>query len=195
MTGVDPFAVLGVDPGSSEQELAAAYRRLAKRLHPDRTGGTGGEARMAELNAAYREAQRHARRAAAGRPREVPVRHRGPVGTWLPDTVRRALGWELLGALDEGERVEVVLRAGRPGRGPVRLAVTDRRLLWLLEDAVGARVDSVRLALVCAVERRRSRLGRAATVRVRTRTGRRLAFGDLEPDVADALAARLGEGR
>jgi hypothetical protein len=35
----DPFAVLGVDPGASVQELRAARRRMAMRLHPDHAGG------------------------------------------------------------------------------------------------------------------------------------------------------------
>src|SRR5215470_19281819 len=53
MTGVDPYAVLGVRPGSTESEVAAAYKDLAKRWHPDRGAGEEGERRMAEINAAY----------------------------------------------------------------------------------------------------------------------------------------------
>ena len=49
---MDPYAVLGVRPGSPEQEIAAAYREQAKRWHPDRAGADG-EARMAEINHAY----------------------------------------------------------------------------------------------------------------------------------------------
>ena len=49
----DPFAVLGVTPGASGEEVAAAYRRLAKRWHPDRAGGQDAARRMAEINAAY----------------------------------------------------------------------------------------------------------------------------------------------
>jgi curved DNA-binding protein CbpA len=36
---MDPFATLGVTPGAAPDELAAAYRRAAKRWHP-----TGEEA-------------------------------------------------------------------------------------------------------------------------------------------------------
>jgi curved DNA-binding protein CbpA len=50
---VDPYAVLGVRPGSSESQVAAAYKELAKRWHPDRGAGDEGERRMAEINAAY----------------------------------------------------------------------------------------------------------------------------------------------
>ena len=187
----DPFDTLGVDPGVSERELSAAYRGLALRWHPDRQGGHGGEARMAEINAAYAQARRRLRREARGRAADPVVRRRPAPGSWLPDGVRRRLGWELLTALGEGENVEVIAEAGGLGRGPVRLAVTDRRLLWLLEDAVTARVDWVRFGLVADVEHRAARRGRGAVVRLRTRTGRRFAFGDLRPEVAEAIAARV----
>ena len=49
----DPFAVLGVPPSASAEEVAAAYRRLAKRWHPDRSPDRAAEGRMAEINAAY----------------------------------------------------------------------------------------------------------------------------------------------
>lgn len=36
----DPYAVLGVEPGASDAELRAAYRRLVKQHHPDHNGGS-----------------------------------------------------------------------------------------------------------------------------------------------------------
>jgi hypothetical protein len=185
---VDPFAVLGVDAGVSEPELAAAYRRLAKRWHPDRRGDAQ---RMVELNAAYAQAREELRAAARRRPSEPTVTRRATPGTWLPEPLRKALGWELLAALGDGEEVRLVAEAGRTGAGPARLALTDRRLLWLVEDAVTARVDWVRFGLVAAVEQRRSRLGRRAVLRLRTRTGRRVSFGDLRPEAAEAIATGL----
>lgn len=186
---MDPFKALGVDAGVSEPELAAAYRKLAKRWHPDRRGDA---TRMRELNAAYAQAreqlQASARRRAAAEP---IVRRRPEPGTWLPDAVRRKLGWELLAALGEGEEVRLIADAGRTGAGPAKLALTDRRLLWVVEDAVSSRVDWVRFGIVAAVERRTSLLGRRSVLRVRTSTGRRISFGDLAPDVADRIAAVL----
>jgi hypothetical protein len=60
------------------------------------------------------------------------------------------------------------------------------------EDAVSARVDWVRFGIVAGVEQRRSRLGRRAVLRLRTHTGRRVSFGDLRPEAAEAIAAGLG---
>lgn len=191
MGSVDPFDLLGVDPGVSEPELAAAYRKLAKRWHPDRRRASprASDERMAELNAAYTEARAELRREASRRSSGPTVRKRSSPGAWLPEPVRRALGWELLTVLGEGEQVRLIASAGRSGAGPARLALTDRRLIWLLEDAVSARVDWVRFGIVDVVEQRRTRLGRRAVLRLRTRTGRRLSFGDLRPEVAESIVA------
>ncbi|HVW17084.1 MAG TPA: J domain-containing protein [Solirubrobacteraceae bacterium] len=189
----DPFATLGVDPGVSERELAAAYRRLAKRWHPDRAGGeVGTDERMVALNAAYAQARSQLRRAARTRKADPVVTRRKPPGAWLSAETRKALGWELLTALVEDERVERIASAGGPGRGPIRLVVTDRRLLWLVEDAVTARLDWVRFGLIEHAEVRRPLLSRrrGALLRLRTKTGRRFAFGDIEPELAQAIAAR-----
>ena len=48
-----PFEILGVSPGAQESEIRAAWRRLARRLHPD-AGGTNEE--MAALNTALARA-------------------------------------------------------------------------------------------------------------------------------------------
>lgn len=52
----DPYSVLGLQPGASEEEIKDAYRRLAKKYHPDRNPGDPEAARnMAEVNAAYEQ--------------------------------------------------------------------------------------------------------------------------------------------
>ena len=50
----DPYKVLGVEPGASDEEIKKAYRRLAKKYHPDLNPGDEVAARkMKEVNAAY----------------------------------------------------------------------------------------------------------------------------------------------
>jgi hypothetical protein len=50
----DPYDVLGVDPGATEDELRVGRRRLAMALHPDRAGGSAAAtAAMQRLNQAF----------------------------------------------------------------------------------------------------------------------------------------------
>ncbi len=53
---LDPYKVLGVSPGATDDEIKAAYRALAKKYHPDLNGGSASaEAKMKEINEAYTE--------------------------------------------------------------------------------------------------------------------------------------------
>ena len=50
------YRVLEVDPSASDEEVKQAYRRLAKKYHPDANPGDAVAAeRMAQVNAAYDE--------------------------------------------------------------------------------------------------------------------------------------------
>ena len=50
----DPYEVLGISRGASEEEVTKAYRRLAKKYHPDLNPGDSSAAeKMSEINAAY----------------------------------------------------------------------------------------------------------------------------------------------
>ena len=96
--------MLGVAPGASPEEVAAAYRDLAKAWHPDRRG-EAGEDKMAEINVAYDllragEAQQHASR----RPGPAPAAGPAGKGAGLSPAVRRALGPELLVVHGEADR-------------------------------------------------------------------------------------------
>jgi hypothetical protein len=195
----DPFAVLGVAPDASAEEVATAYRRLAKRWHPDRAGAQAA-ARMAEINAAYdllraeRWLERHGRPAPPVATRR-PAR-RAAAGAWLAEAVRRALGGELLRALEDCEAVAMVTPTSTWASPQALLAVTDRRLLWLLDDAPTHRVRSLRFHDVAGVEQRLGRpLRRSAVLRVRTTGGRRLTFADLRPATAAAIARHMAAAR
>jgi len=62
----DPYAVLGVAPEASFEEIHAAYKRLVRETHPDRMKARGvpeeavklAEARLRQINAAWEEIQK-----------------------------------------------------------------------------------------------------------------------------------------
>ncbi len=187
MSRVDPFAVLGVTPGASAADVAAAYRSAAKRWHPDVAGDDEvAAARMAELNAAY-DAIRNGDVPAPPQPVQRP-----PLAPWLSDETRRLLGRELLGALAPHEPVRDVSDTATWKSPRARLVLTDRRLLWLHDDAILHRVRSLRTSDVAHAElRRRWPWQRRATLRVTTKAGRRLDFAELAPEVAERLLTAL----
>ena len=52
----DPYKILGVSPQATDEEIKQAYRRLAKKYHPDLNPGDQEAARkMQEVNAAYEQ--------------------------------------------------------------------------------------------------------------------------------------------
>jgi DnaJ domain len=184
---MDPYAVLGVRPGTPQKDIAAAYRDAAKRWHPDRSAGEEAELRMAEINAAYdlvRAAAQH--EAPAQRPAApAAASGRAVKGDWLLPAVRLALGRELLDTLNQGEDVRLVTPTSTWASPRAILAVTDRRLLWLLDDALVTRVQSLAFRNVAQIDHRVRRRG--ATLTVRTLAGRRHVFHDLRPHTAATI--------
>src|SRR4051794_5389861 len=196
MRRMDPYAVLGLPAGASEDEVTEAYRKLAKRHHPDHDATPEAPGRMATVNVAYdllRSSFRH-RRPGTPRPQSNggPPARPMPPGAWLPESVRRALGPELLSALLSREQVRLVTPAATWASPRTLLAVSDQRLLWLLDDAPLNRVRVLRFRDIAEVHHGLGRLRRRrAVLRVRTKRGRRLKFSDLHPLTAEAIAARV----
>jgi hypothetical protein len=193
---VDPHAVLGLDPGASPEEVQRAYRALAKRFHPDKAGEAAGEL-MISINAAHdlllgRLEEGHGANANGATPRpEAPAVE--IAGDWLPPAVRRVLARELLAALEPGEQVDEVVLTATSDSHDVQLAVTDRRLLWLRDDAIMGRVRYLRHRDVAGVEERPAgRLRRHGQLRIQPASGgRALRFFELRPEVLSRVVARI----
>ena len=186
----DPHDVLGVAAGATADELTAAYRREARRWHPDRAAEEGAGERMAEINAAYELLrsglwqERRRGRATAPAPRAAPGDH-------LPRAVRAALGAELLSALTPGEKIDP-----RHADGDVdEPAVAPRR--DRLPPAVAARRRARAPGALRPLPGPRARRGAAGPasrrdtreIRARTHAGRRLSFAELRPATAEAVVA------
>ena len=74
--------------------------------------------------------------------------------------------------------------------------MTDRRLLWLLDDAPTHRVRSLRYSAVAEISHALRRpLRRVAVLRLRTTHGRALSFTELRPATAAAIAAHVTRAR
>jgi curved DNA-binding protein CbpA len=67
----DPYKVLQVDPEAEEEVIVAAYRRLARKYHPDTATGAEASGRMSAINAAWEVLGDPKRRAAYDRQRAV----------------------------------------------------------------------------------------------------------------------------
>jgi hypothetical protein len=65
----DPYKVLQVDPDAEDEVIEAAYKRLAKKYHPDVAPGPDAQVRMARINRAREMLRDPIRRAAVDRAR------------------------------------------------------------------------------------------------------------------------------
>ncbi len=77
------YDVLEVRPDADHRQIRDAYRRLARRLHPDSTSGEGSPEAMRELNAAWMTLGDETKRARYDQ-RLAAERQRKPKPTWRP---------------------------------------------------------------------------------------------------------------
>jgi len=76
----DPYAVLGVPRTATTLQVARAYRRMAKRYHPDLNPGEGVAERMRRVNEAWHTLSSATRRADFDRAH--PAAGTGRTGHW-----------------------------------------------------------------------------------------------------------------
>lgn len=81
----DAYRVLQVDPHADPDVIAAAYRVLARKLHPDR--GSADAVRMAELNTAYARVRDPDERRAYDRERRAGIQRAAAPAPLDPDGV------------------------------------------------------------------------------------------------------------
>lgn len=114
----DPYKVLGVDPGATDEEIKSAYRALAKKYHPDNYVGTDlgdvAEEKMKEINEAYQQIQDERSGKAGGNSRNGYYNtssHRTTYGSTTQDHSSHASDYvhvrELInsGNINEAERI------------------------------------------------------------------------------------------
>ena len=78
---IDAYKVLQVDSEAEDEVIQAAYRRLARKYHPDLAAGPEAAARMAAINAAWDLLSEPAARAAYDRSRVAVGRGGGATDT------------------------------------------------------------------------------------------------------------------
>jgi curved DNA-binding protein CbpA len=88
----DPYKTLQVDSEAEDEVIAAAYRRLARKYHPDVATSAESAQRMAALNAAWEQIGDPARRAAFDRERAIQtaMARRGDAGAGAGPAVERS---------------------------------------------------------------------------------------------------------
>lgn len=179
---VDPRAVLGLGPGADADDVRLAYRRLAKRYHPDVSGDPRTAGSFARVTKAYKvltalPAAALPSAGASGRYRRVIE-----AGDDL-----FALGQVLASEPDAGARAEAAKRLGLSGR--VAAWVFLRRALYDEDEKVTAQaVRSVALLGARQAE------GEVASLYVRSGSKLRrhileVAEATLEPVFAGAIGA------
>lgn len=125
----DPYKVLGLNPGASDEEVKKAYRRLAMKYHPDRNPGDETAARkMQEINAAYEQIKNPQKAAGSGY---------GSYGGYQGGYGGYQGGYSSSGTTDYIRSAEQYIRFGRYREALTLLAsVTTRTARWYYLSAI-----------------------------------------------------------
>ena len=150
-TSPDPYAVLGIARDASQQQVALAHRRLAKRFHPDLNPDEAGAARMQAVNDAWailssatRRAEYDAAHPAAGTPGSGHwAASRRPIRPAQPMTTRTWATWRATAAETKA--------APRTRRQPGEVPLPPTRRPQPLEGMPRTFRDSGWAALIVAV--------------------------------------------
>lgn len=149
----DPYSVLGVAKDATEEQIRAAYRKLAKKYHPDlNPGDKAAEERFKAVSAAHDLLSDPERRArydrgeidAAGQERPPPQYQRG-----YRDFAEGRQG-SRYGAMDEddlGDILSGVFGMGRGAGGTIHMRGADRRYTLAVSFLDAARGGTQRLSL------------------------------------------------
>jgi curved DNA-binding protein CbpA len=125
----DPYKVLQVDPEADPEIIQAAYRRLARKYHPDIAPGSEAAARMVAINAAWEVLRDPASRAAHDRSRPDGRHAAGSHASTTRDAPAREGGHR------QGPHREAAPDAGPPpGRPSGSVLVFGRYAGWSLGE-------------------------------------------------------------
>ena len=115
MSVPDPYKVLQVDPEAEDEVIAAAYRRLARKYHPDTAAGAEAIGRMQGINAAWEVLGDPRRRAAHDRQRAVDAAMARSAAETVASGAGAGAARSTTGAASTGGRA-----SGGPGPAPSR---------------------------------------------------------------------------
>jgi molecular chaperone DnaJ len=138
----DPYATLELSPGATTDDVSKAYRRLAKKYHPDVNDSPEAARKMSEINAAYERIK--SGNLADGEAAPQTYAGQGGYGAWSGDFDPFAAffggGYARYARAPAGmEAAEQYIRAGLYGQALAVLAAEgDRPARWHYLSALAA---------------------------------------------------------